>query len=117
MSEKIKILYIDDEPENLLGFKAMLRVDYHVFIADNIERGIAILDANPDIRIIFCDQRMPDKTGVAFFKKIRINHPLPVRILLTAYNDIEPIIEAINIGHIFRFVKKPWTEGDIVSSI
>lgn len=117
MPEKIKILYIDDEPDNLVGFKASLRLDYHILTAVNVPQALSCLENHPDIRIIFCDQRMPDKTGVEFFEEVRISHPLPVRILLTAYTDVESIIDAINKGNIFRYVKKPWAEADIISAI
>jgi len=117
MTEKIKILYIDDESGNLLGFKASFRFDYQIFTAINIPQAISCLESNPDISMVFCDQRMPGKSGVEFFEEIRISHPLPIRILLTAYTDVEAIIDAINKGNIFRFVKKPWAEADIISAI
>ncbi len=116
-SEKIKILYVDDEQDNLVGFKASLRLDYQIYTAVNIPQATSHLDSHPDIRIIFCDQRMPEMTGVQFFEKIRSTHPHPVRILLTAYTDVESIINAINKGHIFRYLNKPWTETDILSAI
>ncbi|WP_442796303.1 hybrid sensor histidine kinase/response regulator [Pelobium manganitolerans] len=117
MSEKIKILYLDDEHNNLVGFKASLRFDYSIYIAQNATEALAYLDKHPDIRVIFCDQRMPDKTGVEFFEEIRQSHPHPIRILLTAYADIESVVDAINRGHVFRYVKKPWIEADIISAI
>lgn len=117
MSEKIKILYLDDELNNLIGFKASLRLDYIIYTAQSSAEAIAYLDKNPDIRVVFCDQRMPDKTGVEFFEEIRSIHPNPIRILLTAYADIESVIDAINRGHVFRYVKKPWVDTDIISAI
>ena len=117
MSDKIKILYVDDEPDNLVGFKASLRFNYQVFTATNIPLALDYLETHPDIRVVFCDQRMPGKTGVEFFEDIRISHPLPIRILLTAYKDVESVIGAINKGNIFRFVKKPWIEADIFGAI
>jgi signal transduction histidine kinase len=117
MAKKIKILYIDDEMDNLVGFKASLRLDYQVFTSVNVPGAIDYLIKHPDIRIIFCDQRMPFKTGVEFFEEIRSRFPLPMRVLLTAYTDIESVIDAINRGNIFRFVKKPWNEADIISAI
>lgn len=117
MSDKIKILYVDDEPDNLVGFKASLRFNYRVLTAVNIPQAISCLNNHPDIRVIFCDQRMPGKTGVEFFEEIRISHPLPVRILITAYTDVESTIDSINKGHIYRYVKKPWAEADIISAI
>lgn len=117
MSEKIKILYLDDELNNLIGFKASLRLDYTIYTAQNSTEALAYLNKNPDIRVIFCDQRMPDKTGVEFFEEIRSLHPHPIRILLTAYADIESVIDAINRGHVFRYVKKPWVDTDIITAI
>lgn len=116
-SDKVKVLYVDDEFNNLLGFKANFRLSYQVLIANNTTEALDHLNKNPDIKIIFCDQRMPDKTGVEFFEEIRNQFPNPIRILLTAYADIEAVIEAINRGNIFRYVKKPWAEADIISAI
>mgnify|MGYP003575277999 CR=1 FL=1 len=117
MPEKLKILYVDDEVNNLIGFKASFRLDYKILTAQNTEEALEHLVKNPDIRIIFCDQRMPDKTGVQFFQEIRGIFPLPIRILITGYTDVESVIDSINLGNIFRYVKKPWTEGDIHSAI
>src|SRR3984885_15568310 len=100
-----------------MGFKASLRLDYQIFTAVNVPQALDCLETNPEIRIVFCDQRMPGKTGVDFFEEIRISHPLPIRIMLTAYTDVESIIDAINRGNIFRFVKKPWIEADIIGAI
>jgi len=116
-TEKIKILYVDDEINNLVGFKASFRLDYTIITANNTVEALKHLKENPDIHIIFCDQRMPDKTGVQFFEDIRTEFPHPIRILLTAYADIESVIEAINRSNIFRYVKKPWIEVDIRSAI
>jgi two-component system sensor histidine kinase/response regulator len=115
--EKIKILYIDDELNNLVGFKASFRINYNLFIANNTTEALEQLHKHPDMRIIFCDQRMPDKTGVQFFEDIRGLFPLPIRMLLTGYTDIEAVIDAINRGNIFRYIKKPWTDADIITSI
>ncbi|MBS1521964.1 MAG: hybrid sensor histidine kinase/response regulator [Bacteroidetes bacterium] len=117
MSEKIKILYIDDEPDNLTGFKANFRTEYRVFIAENTVQALEHLRKNADIRVIFCDQRMPGKTGVEFFEEIRTIFPHPIRILITAYTDIEATISAINRGNIFRYIRKPWIQQDIISAI
>jgi signal transduction histidine kinase len=115
--EKIKILYVDDEMNNLVGFRASFRMDYHIFIAANTQEATEHLEKNSDISIIFCDHRMPDKTGVQFFEEIRSRFPYPIRILLTGYADIESVIDAINLGNVFRYIKKPWTNTDILSAI
>ncbi|WP_240141010.1 hybrid sensor histidine kinase/response regulator [Sphingobacterium bovisgrunnientis] len=115
--EKIEILYVDDELNNLLGFKANFRIDYKIHIASNTKEAETILTENPDIRIIFCDQRMPDELGVDFLERIKVKFPRPIRILLTAYADMSVVIDAINKGNIFKFVRKPWMNEEIISSI
>jgi len=115
--DKIKVLYIDDEQNNLVSFKASFRFDYNVFIANNTDEAVSTLRQHPDISVILSDQKMPDKTGVEFFEEIRKEFPNPVRILITGYADIESVISAINRGHVFRYIKKPWSEEDIRSSI
>lgn len=112
-----EILYIDDETNNLIGFKASLRLNYTVHIASDTEEAYTILEKHPDIRVVFCDQRMPGKTGVEFFEEMRLRFPLPIRILITGYADVDSVIQAINRGHIFRYIKKPWTNGDLLSAI
>lgn len=115
--EKIKILYIDDEINNLTGFKASFRMHYNIMIAVNATDAMQHLSSHPDIRVIFCDQRMPGKTGVQFFEEIRTRYPKPIRILLTGYSDIDTVIDSINLGNVFRYVKKPWNDPDILTAI
>lgn len=117
MSGKIKVLYIDDEVNNLHSFRAAFRHDYQVYTANSSEEATVQLNANPEIAVIISDQRMPNMTGVEFFEEIRASHPAPVRMLITGYTDVEAVIDAINRGQIFRYIKKPWSEIDIKSAI
>lgn len=115
--KKIKVLYIDDELNNLNGFKATFRFDYTIFLAQGAAQAYEFLIAHPDISIVLSDQRMPDKTGVQFFEEMREQYPNPIRMLITGYTDIESVIDAVNKGHIFRYIKKPWTDVDIKTAI
>ncbi len=113
---KIKVLYIDDERVNLLAFKASYRLDFEIFTATSAEQGIEILNNN-SIEVIIADQRMPGTTGVNFFASILETHPNPIRILITAYSDINAIIDAINKGKVYRYITKPWNELELKSAI
>ena len=117
MNKSFEILYIDDEENNLLSFKASFRYRYQIHLAPNTEKAKEILRSNANIRLIFCDQRMPGQSGIEFFNEIKTIFPRPIRILLTAYADMDTVIDAVNSGQIFRFVRKPWMEEEIVSSI
>lgn len=111
---KVKILYIDDEVNNLISFKASFRLHFNIFTATQANEAVMILIENPDIKIIFCDQRMPDISGVDLLEQIKSLFPLPVRIMITGYADIDSVIGAINKGSIFQYIKKPWKEDDIL---
>lgn len=111
--EKIKIVYVDDEENNLLSFKATFRTKYNVLTAISAADAVKLLDENPDIAIIITDQRMPNMTGVEFLHSIIEKFPLPMRILLTGYTDINALIEAVNLGKIHHYLSKPWNEEEL----
>lgn len=108
----INVLYIDDEPHNLTAFKAAFRRDYNIYLAESAEEGRHILDTH-DINIILSDQRMPVTTGIEFFQSILNTHPEPIRILITGYTDVNAVIDAINLGQVYKYLTKPWNENDI----
>lgn len=108
----INVLYIDDEPHNLLSFKASFRRDFNVFTAESAEEGRKILEKN-EIHVILSDQRMPQMTGIEFFESILETFPSPIRILITGYTDINAVIDAINRGQVYKYLTKPWNENDI----
>jgi response regulator RpfG family c-di-GMP phosphodiesterase len=112
----IKILYVDDEVNNLVSFKAVFRVKYTVLTAISGEEAIKILREH-DINIIITDQRMPQMTGVEFLESILDEFPDPIRILLTGYADMNAVIDAVNKGKIFHYLSKPWNEEELDMTI
>jgi response regulator RpfG family c-di-GMP phosphodiesterase len=101
------ILYVDDEVNNLISFKATFRQHYTVHIAKSAQEGLQLLKTKP-IELIITDQRMPEVTGVQFLEKVIPDFPDPIRMILTGFSDIEDIIRAINTGQVFRYITKPW---------
>ncbi len=112
ISQKINVLYIDDEENNLNAFKAVFRREFNVFVAESAKEGLKIIDEN-EIEVILSDQRMPEMTGVDFFESILENHADAMRVLVTGYSDINTVIEAINKGQVYRYVAKPWCNEDL----
>lgn len=111
-SKNINVLYIDDELDNLTSFKATFRRNFNITTAESGEAGIQILEQE-EIHVILSDQRMPKMTGIEFFEKIQQTHPDPIRILMTGYTDINAVIDAINRGHVYKYLTKPWNEEDV----
>lgn len=114
--EKIAVLYIDDESNNLVSFQAAFRRKYKIFTASSAAQGMGILN-NEEVHVIIADQRMPNSTGVEFFQIVRKAYPEPIRMLLTGYTDAEAIVDAINKGEIYRYIRKPWDEIELNNAI
>jgi response regulator RpfG family c-di-GMP phosphodiesterase len=111
-ADKIAILYVDDEENNLFSFKATFRIKYQVTTAISGDEALAILE-NKKINIIITDQRMPEMTGVEFLEKVLEKFPDPMRILLTGYADMAAVVDAVNKGKIFHYLAKPWNEEEL----
>ncbi len=107
--DKIKVLYVDDEVNNLQAFKATFRRDYKIFLAESAKEGRELL-MKEDINVIITDQRMPEENGVEFLESIIPMHPDPMRVLLTGYTDVQAVIDAINKGKVYHYLTKPWEE-------
>jgi len=111
-ADKISILYVDDEENNLFSFKATFRIKYQVYTAISGDEALKILDTKP-VQIIITDQRMPEMTGIEFLEKVLEKHPDPIRILLTGYADMGAVVDAVNKGKIFHYLAKPWNEEEL----
>ncbi len=112
----ISVLYIDDEPHNLLSFRASFRREFEVFTAESASEGKRILEKNT-IEVILSDQRMPGTTGIEFFESILEVYPDPIRILITGYTDITAVMDAINRGQVYKYLTKPWNEVEVKNFI
>jgi Nif-specific regulatory protein len=104
------ILVVDDEPDNLDAFCFNFRRAFRILTASSGEAGLKTLREDPGrpVAVIVTDQRMPRMTGLEFIKEARALCPDAVPIILTAYTDLEVLIEAISLGHIYRYITKPW---------
>ncbi len=112
MSEIKRILYLDDEENNLFAFKALFRRDYEIFTTTSPQEAVRYLNEN-EVQVILSDQKMPEISGVEFFELTITDYPDAVRVLVTGYADIEAVIDAINKGQVYRYVTKPWDENDL----
>lgn len=114
--KKIIILYVDDEENNLISFKANFRIKYNVFTAISGDEALKVM-GNVAVDIIITDQRMPKMTGVEFLEKVIVIYPDPMRILLTGYADMNAVVDAVNKGKIFQYLTKPWNEDELDKTI
>ena len=106
------LLLIDDETDILKALRRQFRQNYTIHMANSATEGYAIMTQVP-IQVIISDQRMPGMSGVEFFDQVKNEFPDAIRLLLTGYADIQSVIAAINDGHVFRYIAKPWNPEEL----
>jgi len=103
-----KMLVVDDEVDSLDLLHRTFRREYEVFAADSGRKALQICKREPDLVIIITDQRMPRMTGIEFLGHTIETHKHTIRMILTAYTDTSALMGAINTGHVYQYVTKPW---------
>jgi DNA-binding NtrC family response regulator len=101
------VLVVDDEGDNLDAFRFNFRKDFALTTAGDAAEALALL-AELDAAVIVTDQRMPGTTGLALLKQAAALRPAAEGVIVTAYTDVDVLIEAINADRVFRYVSKPW---------
>ncbi len=114
---KLKLMVVDDEPDNLDLLFRTFRRDFQVFKADSALKALQILEDEGEMAVIISDQRMPEMNGTEFLGKTVERFPDTIRILLTGYTDVEDLVEAINSGQVFKYITKPWNPEELKSVI
>jgi len=109
---KFTILYVDDERQNLVSFKASFRRFYHIHTAQSGKEALEIMRQHA-IDLVISDQRMPEMTGVQLFEKILEEFPDPIRMVMTGYSDMHAIVNAVNKGKIYYYIAKPWKHEEL----
>jgi two-component system, NtrC family, response regulator HupR/HoxA len=112
--DETTILIVDDEPRVLDALEAILAAEFRVLRATHGEEALARLAAEPEVAVIVTDHRMPGMTGVELLRRSQEHTPDAVRIVLTAYTDVDSLMDAINTGRIYHFVPKPWDAHELL---
>ena len=107
VSERPTLLVVDDEQDVLSSVRDWLRIDYRVITFQRGEEALEYLRSGQCAQVILSDQRMPEMTGVEVLRQAKAIRPETTRLLFTAYIDIRAVIDAINQGHVFRYIAKP----------
>ena len=111
--DETTILIVDDEPRVLDSLEAILAAEFRVLRAGHGEEALARLAAEPEVAVIVTDHRMPGMTGVELLRRSQ-EQTDAIRIVLTAYTDVDNLMEAINTGRIYHFIPKPWDPNELL---
>src|SRR5690349_9345370 len=106
------VIYVDDEIPNRQVFLATFGQEFRVKVCESAEAGLAAMQGET-VAIVLADQRMPSVTGVDLLTKVKELYPDAIRVLVTAYTDQEPIVQAVNRVQIDRFIPKPWDNREM----
>lgn len=116
--KKFAILYVDDEEKSLKYFSRAFEDQFRILTASNAQDGLRVLEEHKDeIGLLMTDQRMPGEKGTWLLEKARHLRPRIVRILATAYSDMDAAIAAVNTGAIYKFVTKPWDPPQLEATL
>jgi diguanylate cyclase (GGDEF)-like protein len=108
IASKCSLLVVDDEPSILDLLERMLSTEYEVLTAGSADAAAAVFARRP-VDLILTDQRMPGRTGVSLLDWVRCHHPRTVRLLMTAHEEFDDAVAAINRGHVYHYVSKPFS--------
>jgi response regulator RpfG family c-di-GMP phosphodiesterase len=112
--EKTLILCVDDERNVLRSLERIFIDDgFDIVTATSAEEGLRILENNGPFQVVISDYRMPAMDGVEFLTEVYRRWPDTVRIVLSGYADTASIVSAINEGHIYKFIPKPWNDDEL----
>src|SRR5437762_2812940 len=116
--KKFALLYVDDEEKSLKNFARAFEDQFRILTAPNAQEGLKLLELHKDeIGLLMTDQRMPGEKGVWLLEKARQLRPRIIRILATAYSDMEAAIAAVNTGAIYKYVTKPWDPPQLENTL
>ncbi|OLP17269.1 fused response regulator/phosphatase [Leptolyngbya sp. 'hensonii'] len=110
---KLRLMVVDDEPDNLDLLYRTFRREFTVFKAVSGHNALQTLDQEGEMAIIISDQRMPGMNGTEFLSRTVDRFPDTIRIVLTGYTDVEDLVGAINTGKVFKYITKPWMPDDL----
>lgn len=106
--QRPRLLIVDDEVAILETMTFTFEDDYEVFTSSSASEALALLDKHGPVAVVISDQRMPEMTGVEFLSRVFKRSPATQRIILTGFADMAAIIRAINDGHVYAYITKPW---------
>ena len=110
--KRYPILVVDDEQDNLDAFRFNFRKTFDIVTASGGAEALAVLEEK-EVAVVVTDQRMPRLTGVELLREVRVRQPDAVGIILTAFTDVDVLIEAINLGQVYRYITKPWDAKEV----
>lgn len=118
INDRPGVLFVDDEENALKVFRRAFARDFQVFTASSVDTGLEVLEQEAHkISVVITDQRMPLRSGIAMLSEVRRRYPEKIRLLTTAYTQVDTLVDAINEGAVYSFISKPWDLNNLRKEI
>lgn len=112
-----RVLFVDDEPQVLEGIQRSLRKRVELRTAATAAEGLRLIIEEGPFAVVVSDMRMPVMNGAQFLAKVREQAPDIVRMILSGQSDMQATIDAVNEGHIYRFLSKPCAADQLFAAL
>jgi len=114
---KLAVMFVDDEPQVLKAIRRVVRHEqYDTRFAEGAIQALEILKQT-QVQVVVSDLSMPEMDGLALLKRVQQDYPETIRIVLSAVTDIDPILQAIHVGKVYRYITKPYDERELVMTV
>lgn len=111
---KLTIMFVDDEPRILKAIRRVVRQEpYNTLFVEGGVEALEKMGANP-VQVIVSDLNMPEMDGLTLLRTVRQDYPDTIRIVLSAVTELDPILEAIHTGNIYRYITKPYEPRELL---
>ncbi|MDX9847199.1 MAG: hybrid sensor histidine kinase/response regulator [Tenuifilaceae bacterium] len=117
MRYKSKILYVDDDKENLTGFEVSLSRSFEILTAESSQIAYTILKSSDNIGVVLVDYKMPVEDGIAFVDRVKDEFPDKIFIITSAWADLDVVIKAMNMNCFYSFLQKPWNYDELTLTL
>src|SRR5215510_4934048 len=107
------VLYVDDERANRVVFEQSLGSEFEISAVGSADDALKVFGQS-DVAVLVTDMRMPRMNGEELLRIVKEKWPQTIRMVVTAYSDIDPILRAINEGLVARYIIKPWIHAELV---
>src|ERR1041384_5550946 len=107
------ILYVDDERGNRVVFEQSLNAEFNLLAVSTAGEALDALE-RMEVAVVVSVMRMPSMSGEELLRIVKERHPQAIRMVVTAYADVDPILRAINEGLVARYIIKPWIRTELI---
>ena len=112
-----KVLFVDDQAKVLDDLKVIVAEVCEAHVALNAEEGLKIFESEGPFTIVASDQNLPGMNGSEFLAMVNRRDPYCSTMLVTGHADYHDAMRAVNNGHVFRLLDKPYAEQDLLDAI